>query len=87
MNGAVYVFCGVLKCVVASAAEADLALFLNTTQGRILCIALHGLGHKQLPAPMHCNNVTVTGIANDTSKKKQPRSIVMRFVGSQIKLS
>ena len=37
MNGAVYVFCGISKVVIASAAEAELgALFLNAKYDKIL---------------------------------------------------
>ena len=53
------------------AAEAELgALFLNTKEGKILRIALHELGQKQPPTPMHCGNVTATDIANNTIKKQ-----------------
>ena len=47
MNGAVYRFCCILESVVVSAAEAEIvALFPNTKEGKILCIALNELGHK-----------------------------------------
>jgi hypothetical protein len=37
LNGAIYTFCGILKFVVAPAAEAELgALFLNCKEGTIL---------------------------------------------------
>ena len=76
MNGAVYIFCGILKFVVASAAEYELgALFLNANKVKLLHIALHELGHTQPRAPMHCDNVTAIGIASDTIKKQQPRSM------------
>ena len=79
-NGAVYVFCGILKCVVASAAEAGLgALFLNANKGKILRINLHELGHKQPQTPMHFENVTAIGIENNTIKKQRSRSMEMRF--------
>ena len=64
------------KNVVASAAEAELGvLFLNAKEGKILRIAMYELGHKQPPISMHCDNVTATGIANDTIKKQQSRSM------------
>ena len=73
-------FRGIFKFVVVSAAEAELGtLFLNTQEGKVLRIDLHELGHKQPPIPMHCDNVTATGIINDTIKKQQSRSIEMRF--------
>ena len=69
LNGAIYVFCGILKFVVASAAEAELgALFLNCKEGRILRLILQELGHDQPPTPVHCDNATASGIANDTVK-------------------
>eukprot|EP00804_Cyclotella_cryptica_P008022 CCRYP_004538-RB/>CCRYP_004538-RB protein AED:0.45 eAED:0.39 QI:0/-1/0/1/-1/0/1/0/221 len=80
LNGAIYVFCGILKFVVASAAEAELgALFLNCKEGKILRLVLQELGHTQPPTPTHCDNETATGIANNTVKKQQSRSMEMRF--------
>jgi hypothetical protein len=72
LNGSIYTLCGILKIVVASAAEAKLgALFLNIKDGVILRLILTELGHKQSPTPVHCDNQTATGIANDTVKKQQ----------------
>jgi hypothetical protein len=88
LNGAIYTFCGIIKFVVASAAEAELgALFLNCKEGVILRLILNELGHKQPPTPIHCDNKTATGIANDTVKKQRSRSMEMRFfwVGDQVK--
>eukprot|EP00804_Cyclotella_cryptica_P003424 CCRYP_018562-RB/>CCRYP_018562-RB protein AED:0.41 eAED:0.41 QI:0/-1/0/1/-1/0/1/0/354 len=80
INGAIYVFCGILKFVVASAAEAELgALFLNCKEGTILRLVLQELGHPQPPTPTHCDNETATGIANNTVKKQRSRSMEMRF--------
>jgi hypothetical protein len=80
LNGAIYVFCGILKFVVASAAEAELgALFLNCKEGKILRLVLQELGHPQPPTPTHCDNETATGIANNTVKKQRSRSMEMRF--------
>ncbi len=74
--------------MVASAAEAELgALFLNCKEGVILRLILAELGHRQPPTPIHCDNKTATGIANDTVKKQRSRSMEMRFfwVGDQVK--
>jgi hypothetical protein len=80
LNGAIYALYGILKIVVASGAEAELgALFLNIKDGVILRLILTELGHKQPPTPVHCDNKTATGIANDTVKKKRSRSMEMRF--------
>jgi hypothetical protein len=88
LNGAIYVLCGILKIVVASAAESELgALFMNIKDGVILRLILAELGHKQPPTPVHCDNKTATGIANDTVKKQRSRSMEMRFfwIGDQVK--
>eukprot|EP00804_Cyclotella_cryptica_P007211 CCRYP_009751-RB/>CCRYP_009751-RB protein AED:0.29 eAED:0.25 QI:0/-1/0/1/-1/1/1/0/612 len=80
LNGAILVFCGILKFVVASAAEAELgSLFLNCKEGKIQRLILEELGHQQPPTPVHCDNATATGIANDTVKKQRSRSMEMRF--------
>ena len=86
LNGVIFTFCGILKFVVASAAEAELgAIFLNCKEGKIVRLILEELGHKQPPTPMHCNNKTATGIATDKVKKQHSRSMEMRFFGSQIR--
>ena len=70
INGAIYVHSGILKFVVTSAAEAELgALFLNAKAGNILRTILEELGHAHPPTPIHCDNLTAIGIANDTVKK------------------
>jgi hypothetical protein len=81
-------FCGILKFVVASAAEAELGtLFLNCKEGKILRLVLQELGHDQPPTPIHCDNATTAGIANDTVKKQRSRSMEMHFfwVTDQVK--
>ena len=88
MNGAIYVACGVLRIVVCSAAEAELAaLFLNIKEGKVLRLTLMELGHPQPPTPVHCDNSTAAGIANDSVKKQRSRSMEMRFfwVTDQVK--
>ena len=54
LNGAIFVFCGILKIVVASAAEAEFgALFLNCKEGKVLRLTLKEMGHRQPPTPIH----------------------------------
>ena len=89
MNGNIFVSCGILKIVVTSAAEAELgALFLNLKEGKTLRLTLMELGHVQPPTPVHCDNSTATGIANDSVKKQRSRSMEMRFfwVSDQVKM-
>ena len=89
LNGPVQVHASVCKFVVASAAEAELgALFYNIQEGKILRLALEELGHAQPPTPVHCDNNTAVGIANDTVKKQRSRAMEMQFfhVADQVKL-
>ena len=80
MNDAIYTFCGILKFVVASAAEVELgAPFLNCKEGKVIHLIFEELGHKQPPTPIHCDNKTAAGIANDAVKKQRSRSMEMRF--------
>ena len=85
-----YVHTGIFKFVVASAAEAELgALFINCKEGTILRLALEELGHPQPATPIHCDNKTAAGIANDTVKKQRSRAMEMCFfwVTDQTKLN
>ena len=65
----IYVYSGILKFVVASAAEAKLGtLFVNCREGKTIRLILKELGHKQPPTPVHCDNSMAVGITNDTVK-------------------
>ncbi len=67
LNGAFFTLCAILRFVVASAAEAKLVtLFLNCKEGMIFWLTLKELGHPQPKTPIHCNNATAVGIANNT---------------------
>ena len=70
LNGAIMTQCAILKCVAASAAEAELGtLFLNTMDARILRLTLEEMSHPQPPTPIHVNNTTAVGIVNNTIKR------------------
>ena len=74
LNGTIYIMCGILKFVVASAAE-------------VMRLTLQEMGHPQPATPIHCDNMTATGISNYTIKKQRSRSMEMRFfwVTDQVK--
>jgi hypothetical protein len=79
-NGAINVFCQILREVVSSAAEAELAaLFHNAKEACPLRVCLEELGHPQPPTPLQSDNSMATGIANDTVKQKRSKAIDMRF--------
>ena len=70
LNGNIFIMCGIMKYVVASAAEAKLgALFMNSKDAKVIRLILTEMGHYQPPTPIHCDNKTAAGIANDTVKK------------------
>jgi hypothetical protein len=70
MNGAFHVSTTILQFVVTSAAEAELgALYHNCHTGVIFRLTLSDMGHPQPRTPVHCNNATVVGIANNTIKR------------------
>jgi hypothetical protein len=67
LNGAFFTLSTILRFVVASAAEAELgALFLNCKKGIFFLLTLEELGHPQPRTPVHCDNATTVGIANNT---------------------
>jgi hypothetical protein len=80
LNGAIHVQCTILKLVAAFAAEAKLgALFLNAQDAKVFCLILEELGHPQPPTPIHIDNTTTAGIANNTIKQQRSRSMEMRY--------
>jgi hypothetical protein len=80
LNGAFHTLCSILRCVVASAAEAELgALFMNCQEGMIFKATLEDLGHPQPKIPVHCNNPTAVGIANNTVKRQRLRAMEMKY--------
>jgi hypothetical protein len=80
INGAIHIHAGICPNVVASAAEAELgALFYNCQNGKIHRLTLEELGHTQPPTPIHCDNETAVGIANNTVKKQRSRAMEMRY--------
>jgi len=87
LNGAFYTNTTILRFIVASAAEAKLsALFHNCQDGIIFCQTLADMGHPQPKTPVHCDNATAVGIANNTVKRQRSRSMEMRFfwIGDKI---
>jgi hypothetical protein len=79
-NGPVHVLCQIMREVLSSAAEAELAgLFHNAKETCPMQITLEELGHPQPPTPLQTDNSTACGIANDTVKQRRSKAIDMRF--------
>ena len=79
-NGAVLTISGIIKHVMSSAAEAEVAgLFINAKEGEILRTTLQEMGYTQEATPIQTDNSTASGIANDTINQQRSRSIDVRF--------
>ena len=80
LKGAFFTLCAILKYVVLSAAEVELGtLFFNCKEGKIFRLILKELDHPQSATPVHCNNKTAVGIANNTIKRQRSRSMEMQY--------
>ena len=80
LNGAFHVSANIMRFVVASAAEAELgALYHNCQTAIVFRDILQDMGHPQTKTPVHCDNATAVGIANNTVKRQRSRSMEMRF--------
>ena len=68
-NGNIIIMCGIMKFVVASAAEAEMsALFMKSKDAKVIRLILAETGHTQPLTPIHRDNKTVAGISYDTIK-------------------
>ena len=64
-NGPIHTICKILKNVVGSAAEAEIAgTYVNATEDVPIVVTLEELGHIQPPTPIQVDNSTVFGFAN-----------------------
>ena len=79
-NGPVLVLAKVIKNVMASAAEAELAgLFMNAQEAVGLRNCLEAMGFPQPATPLKTDNNTANGILNNTMKQKRSKAIDVRF--------
>ena len=79
-NGALKVLAKIIKNVMASASEAEVAgLYMNAHEAVPMRQALIEMGHPQPATPMKTDNSTATGILNNTIKRKRSKAIDMRF--------
>ena len=70
-----------ISCVVASAAEAELAAGFQLAQIAVrLRNTLHDFGYPQQPTLLLIDNTVAIGLANDSINKKRSKSMDMRFL-------
>jgi hypothetical protein len=80
LNGAINVPCKILKEVLSSASEAEMAgLYHNGKEAVPECITLEELWHSQPATLILTNNSTASSIANDSVKQKRSKAMDMRF--------
>ena len=80
INGAVNIPANILREIVSSAAEAELAgLFYNGKEAAPERTTLEELGHPQPPTPIVTDNNVAAGIANESVKQKRSKAMDMRY--------
>ena len=79
-NGAIYVLARVVKNVMASAMELEIAaLFLNAKLIIEYQQTLEEMGHPQQPSIIRTDNKTAHGILTGTMQQKRSKSIDIKF--------
>jgi hypothetical protein len=79
-NGAIHVLCHIMREVLFSAAEAELAgVFHNGKEACPLRACLTELGHPQPLTPIQTDNSTAASIANNSIKQKRSKAMDIRF--------
>ena len=80
LNGPILILAKIIKNVMASATEAEVAaLYLNAQEALAIRQCLIKLGHPQPPTPLKTDNVTARGIFKGTIEQKRSKAIDMRF--------
>jgi hypothetical protein len=79
-NGAVLNIAHIIKNVMSSATEAELAgLYIMACKAVYIRIILEELGHKQPPTPIQTDNAMADAIINGKIQPKQTKAMDMRF--------
>ena len=79
-NGPIHVLAKIIKAVMGSAAEAEVAgLYMNAQELSPMRTTLEELDHPQPPTPLKTDNSTADGIMNKTIKQRQSKAMDKRF--------
>ena len=79
-NGPIHTVCNIIKNVMSSTPEAEIAAAFLTAKDAIpIRNTLEEMGHPQPPTPIHTDNSTAHGFLNETIKQKRTKAIDMRF--------
>jgi hypothetical protein len=83
INGSILNVASVIKNVVASAAESEVALYFHNAQsGAPLRVTLTELGHRQPPTPLRTDNSTAFGILNETINRNDQKQLTCDTISS-----
>ena len=79
-NGAVLNIAHIIKHVMSSATEAELAaLYIMARKAVYIRIVLEEMGHKQPPTPLQTNNSMTEAVTNRKIQPKRIKAMDMRF--------
>ena len=79
-NGAILNIAHIIKHVMASATEAELAaLYIMAREAVYIRIILEEMGHKQPPTPMQTDNAMAEGVINKKVQQKRTKAMDMQF--------
>jgi len=79
-NGAVLNIAHIIKHVMSSATEAELAgLYIMAREAVYIRIILEELGHKQPPTPLQTDNSMAEAVTNGKVQPKRTKAMDMRF--------
>ena len=79
-NGAVLNITHIIKHVMTSATEAELAaLYIMAREAVYIRIILEELGHKQPPTPLQTDNSMVDAVFNEKVQPKRTKAMDMRL--------
>ena len=84
INGRIHVLCGIhikARCMFSRGGRIGCITYFEIREKpKMLRLMLEEMGHKQPATPVHCDNSTAVGIANDAVKKQQSRSMEKQFL-------
>jgi len=79
-NGAILNIAHIIKHVMSSATEAELAaLYIMAREAVYIRIILEEMGHKQQPTPLQTDNSMADGVVNGKITPKRTKAMDMRF--------
>ena len=79
-NGAILNIAHIIKHVMSSATEAELAaLYIMAREAVYIRIILEEMGHKQPPTPIQTDNAMAEGVINKKVQPKRTNAMDMRF--------